>query len=284
MVKAPLVNVLVTTLGGKSLFGPQCLDGEMTGAELKGSRELKGDLVGPLGVCREHDQLGQFGCLDLTLTLVVNALSSLTAECRTELARLGALSEFEGRPCVRICRATRVHESRGGSGFRDDEREFMLTCDGRVLAKRSEYFRWSDYSDQTHSENWRLTLAEGTFTVVDESTCTVVIAWDAEARRRDCLHYHLEDERPQGTRGCWQARAAAGSIIPDDQGEVKVLLVAKRWMGEPQADGAGHNQQAERVLRSIILAGVTAGVVRGLGMDPDNVAYWQHGELHRGLA
>jgi len=288
---AESVLVEVFDNGGDRVFGPEELPGSKTGVDLKELITLQtgvpaGTLCSGGRFLLGSASLGSCGTAELTLTMGRDVLTDLTEKCRNQLRGLGAMGY--GDQCIRVGKGehTRTSHSgpKSGSGDGDDDSEFMLTPDGRVLAKEYHYFGYKDHTGE-NVRAWRYQIAEGTFTIVDAETCKVHLDWQGWAERRGVDHEALDADPKPDVLKCWQARLVDAQrqpfhIVPSEAGVADILAVARSWLKEPKEDE--HRTPKEDPLGGIVMPGITESVLLGVGMDPANAAFWRQGSSNAG--
>jgi len=284
-----LVVVEVLAQDGTSVFGPEEVLGSMTVAQLR--RRVRSKANVPVGcllhggetILRDSLNLGVYARgPSLELTMVEDTLSLLPEACTRELRELGVLEQFEGKTCIRLGLSEPADGVTGLMRKGDNDREFALVADGRLMAKEFRH-RWhrSVATGKTR-RSWHYGIAEGSFTLLDPATCHVEISWrnwaEASGEDEEGLRVH-EVLQP------WEARMlddqerppVPDHILPTKGGQVNVLFVARNWAAENEKESSGilnmtHPQGG------IAIPCVDEGVLTELDMNSSNLAYWLQGK------
>lgn len=257
----------------------------MTAAEIKQGANLSGKLVSDAGAMKDSDRLGGGSEGALRLRLVVGMFDRLSDDCKRQLQDLGALTEFEGQPCIQVGKGTNSHCAGGGFGSGDDTMEFMLTGDGHVLAKKYHYFGYME-SNGDWGASWEWQIAAGTYTIVDTAECIIEVVWQTYAtktRREDKDDAYDQNEDARSVEKPWEARLVEKcyqpyTIMPCEGNKTMVLQAAQKMMGTPDPnDPSRHYHDPKKNFKGTSMPGLNKDVIISLDMDPDHIPYWKLG-------
>lgn len=277
----------VQTQMGSCIFGPEQISGTHTVRHLK--RRIKEQTGHSLGcfcadniILRSSLELGVYAPEpELHLVMVCDAFSLLTEACRTELEALGAFSEFWGQQCIRIGRSGKSQSNEAGQhGRGTDDNEFMLTSDGRVLAKSYRY--WGQLVGWDKSKrHWTYEVAEGTFTILDRDECLVEIDWRRWSARRG------HDENQDGAPNVevleeWDSNEVDEHELPHHlmqsvNGRVNILKRSRDILKDHKRQKHLYMDARADPLAGVPMPGVNRSVIIRLDMDEENLDYWSHG-------
>jgi len=284
-----LVVVEVKTAAGETVFGPEELLGSMTVAQLR--RKVRSKASIPVGclmhgesILRDSFELGVYShgpCLDLHI--VEDALSLLSKACMKELKELGVIEKMDGKTCIRLGLSDPVESSSPSKQKGENMREFVLMQDGRLLAKELR-FRWSrGASAGKTARSWHYGIAEGSFSLLDPTTCHVDVTWRgwAEAAGEDKEGGKSVEESLQP----WEAMMADSDdppeprhLLPSSSNQINVLFVARQCEKAGKEITGILSKPPGCSMDGIAIPCIDEGELDELEMDAANLPYWQHGK------